>query len=56
MKYWRIFWTCTTIQGNEGYYYHRWVNFLFHIEVDIFAGYNKKALRSKNSTFNDILP
>jgi len=56
MKYWRIFWRCHLFQGNEGYYYHKWTNFIWQIEKDIFAGYNKHALRSKKSTFNDLKP
>lgn len=56
MKYWRIFWTCYVFQGNDSYYYHRWFNYLWYIEKDIFAGYHYKALRKKSSTFKDIKP
>lgn len=54
MKYWRIFWTCHLFEGKDGYYYHRWFNFIWYIERDIFAGYNSRALRSKKSTFKDV--
>jgi len=55
MKNWRIFWYCSTFQSSNGYYYHKWINWLFYIEVDVFAGYNKFDHRSKKSTFKDAL-
>ncbi len=55
MKNLRIFWTCELIQGATGYYYHKWRNFLWGIEKEIFAGYNSKGLRSKKNTFKDAI-
>ena len=54
MKWCRIFWTCETVLESDGYYYHRWRNYLWVMEKNIFAGYTYKALRKKSSTFKDL--
>lgn len=55
MKRWRIFWSCEVCQSGDGYYYHRWKNYFWGIEKDIFAGYQKMTMRSRKSTFEDVL-
>lgn len=55
MKYWRIFWVCTTSDHGDGYIYHYWHNMLWDLSVLVFAGYNHRALRKKSTTFRDAI-
>lgn len=55
MKNWRIFWTCKLEESGHSWWYYHWTNWLTGDKATIFAGYNKKALRKKNSTFKDII-
>jgi len=54
MKNLRLFWYFKLVQQGNGYYYHRWCNFLTGRTELIFAGYTKKALRLPKNTFKDI--
>lgn len=51
MKNLRIFWTCSLYEGGDGWYYHIWKNWLTKEKKQVFAGYNKKALNKKSTTF-----
>ena len=47
----RIFWTCSLIENGTGYFYHNWSNWATGFSTDVFAGYNRKALNRKSTTF-----
>lgn len=55
MKNLRIFWTVSLIEGGDGYYHYEWSNWLTKRSAQVFAGYNKRAVRNKESTFIDAL-
>ena len=50
----RLLWSCTLTEGGDGYYYHEWTH-LFGTKKLVFAGYNKKALNRKSSTFKTVI-
>lgn len=55
MRNLRIFWTSSLIEEGNGFYYYKWNNWLTKKSAQVFAGYNKRALRGKEGTFKDAL-
>jgi hypothetical protein len=54
MKNLRIFWTCELDEGADGYYYHYWDNWLTNKHEAVFAGYNKKAVNKKSTSWKAV--
>lgn len=50
----RIFWTCSTQEAGDGYYYHFWSNLLLNKTIQVFAGYSRHVLISKDSSFSTV--
>lgn len=50
----RIFWVCNTDMGHDGYYYHYWENWVTNDYETVFAGYNKRSLNSKDTTWKTV--
>lgn len=55
MKNWRIFWTYDLEESGYGWWYYHWSNWLTGEKREVFAGYNKRAIRSTSSAFKDLL-
>ena len=49
-----IFWTCSLYEGGCGFWYHHWRNWITRESHDVFAGYSKRALNKKRSTWQTI--
>lgn len=50
----RIFWTCTLGQGADGYYYYYWNNWANNRYDTIFAGYSKRGLNKKSTSWKTV--
>lgn len=48
---WRIFWTCRLFQSGTGYYFHGWRNWVTGENYVVFAGYLRRSLNRKSTTF-----
>jgi len=50
----RIFWSCMLYEGGNGFWYHYWYNWATKESQDVFAGYSKKSLNKKRSTWQVV--
>lgn len=50
----RLFWVCRVTEGGDGYYYHTWTNYFLAESHNIFAGYTRHVLNSKDTSFKTV--
>ena len=49
-----LFWHCSLVEYANGFWYHEWKNIVTKESHLIFAGYSRKVLNEKRSTWNTL--
>lgn len=51
----RVFWTCTEDYGADGYWNHYWRNWVTGTVIQVFAGYTRRGVSQRSSTFKTAI-